>query len=163
MRTGSPGHLKTFDYLGPRRYSLTFCTFNRTELFVTAERVDLVSGQIVRAADEEGGQIVVYTFMPDHAHVLIQMKRDTSDCLRFISRAKQYSGYHYKQKFGHRLWQRYGYERVFRDDEDSFVVARYILNNPIRKGLVTSPEDYPFSGSQKFTVKQILEGVQMMT
>lgn len=162
MLTGNPGHLKGFDYLGSHCYFLTFCTFNRLELLTNVDRVDLVLRQFLRAAREQGGQFLVYTFMPDHAHLLIEMQSDESDGLAFISRAKQYSGYYYKQKYGERLWQRYGYERVLRNDEDSMTVARYILNNPVRKGLVDRAEDYPFSGSEKYTVQQILDAVQMI-
>jgi hypothetical protein len=42
------------------------------------------------------------------------------------------------------------------------VVARYVLHNPVRAGLVISPEDYPFSGSHVHTVREILSETQMM-
>ena len=71
------------------------------------------------------------------------------------------SGYHFKQQFGQRLWQRYGFERVLRDDEQTLVVARYIVENPVRAGLVEHPEDYEFTRSERYTVRQILEAVQM--
>jgi hypothetical protein len=47
--TGNPGHLKTFDYIGPYRYFLTFCTDSRQRVFVTRERVDLVLENPLRA------------------------------------------------------------------------------------------------------------------
>jgi hypothetical protein len=81
--------------------------------------------------------------------------------LRFIKRAKQVPGYHFKQRFGTTLWQRYGYEHVLRGDEDTLSVARYILENPLRAGLVESVEDYPFLGSTMYSVREILEAVEM--
>src|SRR5437762_2892904 len=51
---------------------------------------------------------------------------DESDCKRFIARAKQYFGYQHAAKFNERLWQRYAFERVLREDETTAVVARYI-------------------------------------
>jgi hypothetical protein len=47
---------------------------------------------------------------------------------------------------------------VLRDDEDTRRVARYILENPLRSGLVARVEDYPFVGSQIFRLDEILEG-----
>jgi hypothetical protein len=41
-------------------------------------------------------------------------------------------------------------------------VARYTLENPVRAGLVTRVEDYPFVGSLVYPVAEILEAVQMM-
>ena len=86
---------------------------------------------------------------------------EDSDCLRFIARGKQYAGYHYKAKVGHPLWQRYGYEHTLRNDEAALSVARYILENPIRAGLVTRIEDYPYSGSSVYSIEQILEAIQL--
>ncbi len=38
----------------------------------------------------------------------------------------------------------------------SLGVARYILLNPVRAGLVLKPEDYPLCGSGQYTIPQIL-------
>ena len=157
--TGNPGHLKAFDYTGPHRYFLTYCTYSRQHLFVTRERVDLVLLQIERSADEEQFAIIAYAFMPDHIHLLIEGLSESSDCRRFIQRAKQFSGYHYARQFSQKLWQRYGFERVLRDDEATLVVAKYILENPVRAGLVSGVEDYPFAGSRVYSLADILEGL----
>ena len=81
--------------------------------------------------------------MPDHAHLLIEGMSVDADARRFMTRAKQGSGYVVAQRDGRRLWQRYGFEHVLRDDEATVSVARYILENPVRARLVTSPQDYP--------------------
>jgi REP element-mobilizing transposase RayT len=99
--------------------------------------------------------------MPDHVHLLVESQTDESDCREFISRAKQYSGFHYQAEFGHRLWQRYGYEHVLRSDEAAVSVARYILENPVRARIVERIDGYEFSGSGVYTVAQLLEAVQM--
>jgi hypothetical protein len=52
MRTGNPGHLKTFDYIGLHRYLLTFCTHERQKRFVDEQRVDVVREQMRAATDE---------------------------------------------------------------------------------------------------------------
>ena len=99
--------------------------------------------------------------MPDHVHLLAEGKAENSDCLRFIARGKQFSGYHYKAKFGHRLWQRYGYEHTLRSEEAAISVARYILENPVRAGLVARIDEYAFSGSSVYSLEQILDAVQL--
>jgi len=91
MRTSSPGHVKTFDYVGLHRYSLTFCTKSRGPRFTNVDVVALVLEQILRAARENSLAVIAYCFMPDHLHLLVEGQTDTSDCLRFIARAKQYS------------------------------------------------------------------------
>jgi putative transposase len=161
VRTQKPEHLKTFDYLGLHQYFLTFCSHERRKRFSDDERVGLVRTQIARAAEEQQFAVNAYCYMPNHVHLLVEGKADGSDCLTFIARAKQYSGFHYAATFGDRLWQRYGFEHTLRSDEAALGVARYIVENPVRAGLVDHPADYPYSGSDTYTLKQILEAVQM--
>ena len=146
MRTGNPGHLKTFDYLGLHRYSLTFCTDRRQTLFTTHDVVDLVLEQIARAAGQYQFAIIAYCFMPDHAHLLIEGQSADSDAKEFIARAKQYSGFHYKKARRSRLWQRYGFEHVLRDDELTLVVAKYILRESHSGGLGRAGRRLPVRG-----------------
>jgi putative transposase len=162
MQTGIPGHLASFDYIGLYRYFLTFCTHRWRQHFVEPEHVELVYRQILRSANDTGFAIVAYCFMPDHLHLLIEGQSENSDCREFIKRAKQFSGFFYKQTFGTHLWQRYGFERVLRNDEGTLSVARYILENPVRSGLVERVEDYRFVGSSVYPLADILAAVEML-
>ena len=159
MLTGRPEHLRTFDYLGLYRYFLTFCTIRRQEAFVSAERVNEVLTKFLRAAADERFALLAYCFMPDHVHLLVEGQSDDSDGRRFIARAKQLSAFHYKKRFGQPLWQRYGFERTLRTQEDTLSVAKYILENPVRARLVQDVRQYPFSGSRVYTIDAILEAV----
>jgi putative transposase len=155
-----PEHLPEFSYIGPHRYSLRFCTHDRRDVFVADAPVRLVRSQFLRAAAEEPFAIVLYCYMPDHVHLLVEGQTQTSDCKNFIARGKQYSGFYYKKEFRLRLWQRYGFERVLRDEEPTLVVARYILNNRVRAGLVSRVEDYPYVGSEVYTLSELLDAIQ---
>jgi putative transposase len=159
VRTGRPRHLKTFDYIGIQRYSLTFCTDRRSHLFADRAIIDLVLAQISRAAAENQFAVIAYCFMPDHVR-LLEGQSDASDCKRFITRSKQYSGFQFSQVRGGRLWQRYGFERVLRDDEDTLIVARYIVANPVRAHLAACVQDYPFVGSLVYSLDDLVGGLQ---
>lgn len=157
MRTNYPRHLPAFSYVGLHRYFLTFCTNERQKLFTRPDAVTLVITQILRAAKEEGIAVIAYCAMPDHLHVVVEGERDDSDLKRFISRAKQYSGYFYSQTYGKKLWQRYGYEHVLRDSESTRSVVFYVLENPLRARLVQSIWDYPFMGSGLYSRQALID------
>jgi putative transposase len=157
-----PEHLQAFDYVGPHRYSLRFCTESRRPVFADAPAVELVLKHFLQQAEEQGFAVLAYCFMPDHVHLLIQGLRADSDCKWFISRAKQFSGFYYKQRHKRKLWQRYGYERVIRDDEATIEVARYILANPLRAGLVKDLREYRFTGSSVVKIGELIEHLRMM-
>jgi putative transposase len=88
--------------------------------------------------------------MPDHVHFLLEGKTETSDLHVFVARFKQKTGYLFRMELGRDLWQERYYDHTLRQAADSEDVAWYIWMNPIRKGLITEPSQYPFSGS--FTV-----------
>jgi putative transposase len=123
--------------------------------------VEVVRTQIVRASHEQRVSLIAYCFMPDHVHLLVEGQSDDSDCRRFIARAKQYSGFYYRASFGRRLWQRYGYEHVLRNEQAAVSVARYIVENPVRAGMVVAVQDYPFSGSSVYSLEQLLDAVRL--
>ena len=155
-----PHHLSTFDYIGTYRYFLTFCTCNRQPAFLDADAVAIVHAQILRACSDKSFLIHAYCYMPDHLHMLVEGTAADSTLKGMIARAKQYSGFYYKQAFGKQLWQRYGYERTLRHDEETLVIARYIVANPIRASLANSLGEYPHWGSSTWTREQLIDYVR---
>lgn len=47
------------------------------------------------------------------------------------------------------LWHLSYYDHVLRQEEDLHAVATYIWGNQVRRGLVGSAEEYPFSGPRE--------------
>ena len=62
--------LKSFDYLGEHRYTLTLCTVNRRPDLTDGDTLREARTQLQRAADLTGFAIPVFCFMPDHLHIL---------------------------------------------------------------------------------------------
>jgi REP element-mobilizing transposase RayT len=83
--------------------------------------------------------------MPDHLHLLLEGRFTTSDFRSTMTLLRQRTAIAFHKY--HRLtpWQHGYYERVLRADEETEIVAGYIVANPVRAGLVNRIEDYPFS------------------
>jgi putative transposase len=155
-----PPRIAGFSYLGPYRYFLTFCTRNRRTSFNTTEVVEETLRQFLRTAQDEAFAILAYCFMPDHAHFLVEGTRAGSDLRAFVKLAKQRSGAAFALSERRPLWQEGFHDRVLRADEDAKAVARYIVANPVRAGLVVNPGDYPYSGSEVWTTADLIESVR---
>ena len=93
--------------------------------------------------------------MPDHLHLVVAATGDDSDFRRFMSNWKQRSGFQHKQRTGERLWQDSYFDHVLRDDEQTQTAMKYVLDNPVRKGMVPRFQDYHASGSDVFAVEQL--------
>jgi putative transposase len=152
-----PEPLRNFDYVGMYYYALTWCCADRKHHFTQQDRVHLTLSQFLRASDETEFAIVAYCFMPDHVHKIIKGRNGSSDGRRYMRLAKQYSGYYFSKAFKQPLWQRYGHDRFLRKDEDIRTVVRYIIENPVRGRLVEKPDTYPFTGSEIYTVGELIE------
>ena len=83
--------------------------------------------------------------MPDHFHGLIQL----GDNQRFSSSVKKAKGSsgllinRHRQQNGS-VWMDGFYDHAIRKDQDLPSIARYMVLNPIRAGLVKRCGDYPF-------------------
>ena len=151
--------LRGFDYTGGYRYFLTICTRRRACVFVTREAVDAVVVQLLQSSRDERFAVIAYCFMPDHLHLLVEGTDPGSQLTEFVRLFKQRSSFQWKRAFGSELWQRGYFEHVLRSDESAIDVARYILANPLRAGMVQSVENYPFLGSMTMSVRDLLYSV----
>jgi putative transposase len=87
--------------------------------------------------------------MPDHVHViftpLIDLDRSEVFSLARIAKGiKGTSAHLINRRLGRpgRVWQEESFDRVLRISEKLDEKIAYILDNPVRKGLVHSPEEY---------------------
>jgi len=80
--------------------------------------------------------------MPDHLHWLIA---DAASMTELVYSFKSYSTYA-ARTLGHRskIWQRSYWDHVVRRDEDLSEVIQYIIQNPVRNGLVSDFREYPY-------------------
>ena len=160
MRRKPPPRLKGFDYIGWHRFLLTICTRGRKPVFQETTFAPRAADLLLECADQYSFSVIVYCFMPDHVHVLATAERDHADFREFARVFKQTTAFHAKQELRVHLWQRSFHDHVLRSDESTELAAGYILANPVRKGLVEHPEQYPYLGSFVTTVKDLLERVQ---
>ena len=146
MRLRRPIRLPGVPYVGYFGYSLRFGTLHRLRHFTDAALIRDALMQIQRTCDEYGFALIAYCFMPDHVHLAVEGRTADSDLRRFVKVAKQRVAYRARTQFAiPAIWQAGYYERIVRfQGMDNLI--RYILNNPVRAGLVERAEEYPFSG-----------------
>lgn len=137
--------LVVFDYVGGYTYFITTNTENWDRV-LHGGVAEMCADRLYRAAGEREFDILAYTFMPDHAHILASGTTPTSDMRSFVKHFKQLAGYAYTQSTGQTLWQRGFYEHVLRSDEAIEPIAAYTWHNPVRAGLAAVAMDYLYSG-----------------
>ena len=89
--------------------------------------------------------MLAWVLMPDHVHWLVQL--GTRDSLsKVVNRLKSSSARQANLSLGAKgpLWQKAFHDHALRADEDLRQVARYVVFNPVRAGLVKRIMDYSF-------------------
>jgi putative transposase len=116
-------------------------------------------------ANDAGILVYAYCFMPEHVHLLLSPEGMSpegmppegvpsergKDVVQFVQAYKSKTTRLF-WRMGNRgkLWQHGFYDHIVRQEENIKQVARYILDNPVRRGLVDGFLEYPFSGSLTF-------------
>ena len=131
-------------YAEPNRlYLLTANTLDREPVFRDFALGRLVVDQF-RSAQEQGfADSLAWVVMPDHFHWLIDLKRGSLSEL--MQRTKSLSARAVNMNAGRkgRLWQQGFHDRALRREDDLVKMARYVVANPLRAGLVQKFGDYP--------------------
>lgn len=128
-----------------RTLFVTFCTLAREPL--SPEQRDVVIGHCIH---DHGKRFVLHAavVMPEHVHLLLTPLVDEKGWpypLTFILKlVKGTSAREINKGLGHRgpVWQEESFDHVLRSDESFEEKLEYIRQNPVRRGLVTKPEDY---------------------
>jgi REP element-mobilizing transposase RayT len=103
--------------------------------------------------------VPVYCFMPDHQHLIVTGTCENSDVWRTIVSYKQKTGFWMSVNKSGIRWQKDFYDQVIKRQEDMADQVRYILDNPVRKELVSSWQEYPFKGSIGCRMEDVLNGI----
>jgi putative transposase len=149
-------------YKGAISVAFTLCLKNAGKLsgFIPRhkEMVDQFIEILTAVSEETCCFVPAYCFMPDHQHLIVTGRESGSDLWKMVTRYKQKTGY-WLSKNGSLRWQKDFYDHLLGRGEDLAAQVKYILDNPVRKGLLESWEEYPFKGSVGCKLEDVLRGI----
>ncbi|MFM8719154.1 MAG: REP-associated tyrosine transposase [Chthoniobacterales bacterium] len=127
-------------------YFVTACTAERRHLLANPTICDAFV-RFAQAAAERGAWVGRYVLMPDHVHLFVTLE-DDKICLsdwvgslkKSISKALRGEG----ELSPH--WQKGFFDHVMRGGESYSQKWDYVRENPVRAGIVSQADDWPFSG-----------------
>jgi len=144
-------------YRGRVAAAFTLCIKDRKPLFIDSTVVNIFTEILKNAAADHHCQIPAYCFMPDHVHIIATGIQEDSKLVNFINSYKQKTGFWMSKNQPNVSWQKDFYDHIIRKAEGLPEVIRYILDNPVRQGLVADWHDYPFKGAIGCSLEEVLE------
>ncbi len=134
-------------YQGRVQCAFTLCVSDRKNLFVSDQIFHDMEDILINVLMKTKCDAHIYLFMPNHCHLLVEGKSDESDLWKCIVEFKRKSGYWLSRNQYSQEWQKDFYDHILRREDDLEKQVRYILGNPLRKGIVEDWNTYPYKGS----------------
>src|SRR5215207_2288891 len=114
-------------------------------VFADSEFAKEVVAVVIDRCVSRRAALDIICLMPDHAHLLLRITRD--GLVDVVGDLKSRTTRLWWRHGGSGvLWQRSFYDRGIRTASEFDETVRYILENPVRAGLVDDWRDYPFIG-----------------
>ena len=119
-------------------YILTTVTQNRAPVFDDFLDARTLIGVLRDQQSLEHAKTLTFVVMPDHLHWLMELgnKVPLSVCMRNVKTLSAL-------RIGRPIWQSGFHDHAIRQEEDLPSVARYVVSNPARAGLVVKTGQYP--------------------
>jgi REP-associated tyrosine transposase len=133
---------RVFQHYDPPLYFVTFNTHNRRKLLATSS----VHDALVHFAHEgelRGIGLGRYVIMPDHVHLFVRGNLDFSlrQWMRILKRGLSQA---IPSRPPH--WQQSFFDHLIRHSESYSEKWEYVRQNPVRAGLVTHADEWPWQG-----------------
>lgn len=125
-------------------YCITTVTCDRQPVFTDINSARLLIRELRHLHEAGIINSLAWVVMPDHLHWMIQL-HDHWPLFRVVKTIKARSALAINAHLDLHgsLWQRAYHDRAARKDDDVCQLARYIIANPLRAGLVEHIGDYP--------------------
>jgi putative transposase len=124
---------------------VTAVTAQRRRIFQVTANADLLHHTLLDYRDQ--GRFLLHSFviMPDHFHAILTPAPDVS-----LEKAMQYikGGFSYRLKSKLDVWMRSFNQTQILSEEMYTSTVKYIEQNPVRRGLVGSADEYPHSSAR---------------
>ena len=149
-------HLRRLDRVFASRpvYFITTCTQQRRAILAGETVVAVLREEWAKAHDLHGWLVGRYVVMPDHVHFFCAEapRAGVKPLPEFIKRWKEWTAKRLIALTGCSppVWQKQFFDHILRHDESYADKWSYVMENPVRAGLVAEARDWPWQGFVHF-------------
>lgn len=111
------------------------------------EKIANINRDKLHSLDGSVYKLICYCIMPNHIHLVFRLMSETqsvSDIMKMIKGATARECNKLLKRTG-KFWQVESFDRLIRDANEMYNIINYVLNNPVKAGLVDNPDDWEYS------------------
>ena len=145
VRLQQPGH----------SHLITFTCYRRMELLTNSQACAIVLRALENTRKRYGLRVFGFVLMPEHVHLLLS-EPERGTLARAMQSLKSASARMARGARAERVgtptpfWQARYYDRYTRDYDEFSEKLRYIHRNPVKRGLCSSPDEWPWSSFRHY-------------
>ena len=128
---------------------ITFSCFRRQPMLNSAVAYECFERELETVRQRYEFVVLGYVLMPEHVHLLVGEPRIASLAVA-LQVLKQQTSRKLKSKDHARFWQRRYYDFNVWSEEKCAEKLGYMHSNPVVRGLVAKPEDWPWSSFRHY-------------
>ncbi|UCE61744.1 MAG: transposase [Phycisphaerales bacterium] len=147
-------------------HELTWSCYQRQPLLIEGRRCALLSQCIDRAVPGRGFELIAFVYMPEHVHLIVWPVEPAATVAKLLFAIKRPFSFRVKSMIAEanselarqltirerpgketfRFWQEGpGFDRNITNTKTLRTAVEYVHNNPVRRGLCSSPGDWKWS------------------
>jgi putative transposase len=128
---------------------ITFSCYRRQPVLGSNAAYGVFENELEAVRERYGFVVAGYVLMPEHVHLLVgePSKASLATALQVL---KQQTSRKLKQREQAHFWQQRYYDFNVRNEHKRVEKLRYMHRNPVKRGLVDKPDDWPWSSFRHF-------------
>jgi REP element-mobilizing transposase RayT len=108
------------------------------------DRIARMMVESIRWRDGKVYELLAFCIMPNHVHMVFSTDNPLPVVMQSL---KGYTSRQANQILNRKgkFWQDESYDHVIRNEEELERILKYVVNNPVKAGLVDAPEQWPWT------------------
>jgi putative transposase len=139
---------RVFDDVRGPVFFITCCVRDRQKVLADGRVAHILVEAWQTSPEVYGWFVGRYVVMPDHVHFFAGPRGDEAKSLsQFLASWKRWTRRCMREQGGPGFaWQREFFDHLLRSDESYEQKWEYVRANPVRAGLVSNPDEWPYQG-----------------
>ncbi|MFO7447740.1 MAG: transposase [Ignavibacteriaceae bacterium] len=115
--------------------------------YLNIPEIAKINQDILHTYDDKEYFLICYCIMPNHIHLVFNLLKNNSGISKIMQLIKGNSAIKSNSILNKNgtFWQDESFDRLVRDEKELYNIIEYVINNPVKAGLVENWQDWKYT------------------
>ena len=106
--------------------------------YLSDEKIAKICQRTIHYYDEDQYKLICYCIMPNHVHLIFKLIQNNKGIAKIMQSIKRTSANESNKVLSREgiFWQGESFDRLIRDDKELYFTINYVIENPVKAGLI---------------------------